>query len=304
MNTQRWLMLGCASVLAGSLALESQADAGGGKKPAKATPAKAAEEAPAKTKKGKAVEGPEGLRFSLTTESVAKLYDKVFEADFLPRYRKTEPGPAMAALDQELADRKSELRKVLEFNDTPVALENTPLKDEFTYENGESMNHVVLTRTLMNDDLQAERDVDYHRYFFYFNDKLWKIYDEYKVGKKGLATGFEQGVQQLSKQYGKAQMLKADADAWRDYAAAQWTAGDVVVQLLDRHEEGRLAVLYMQKSTLDNLKQLRSHKPEVETVSSEVSAATSKSSSSKPKNNDSSPADAYTRKRKAQSSDE
>lgn len=293
-------MLGCASMLAGVLATEIQAGepAAGLGGPAKETAA------PTKKAKGKTIEGPEGLRFSLTSEAVAKIYDKVFDADFLPRYRKTEPGPAMAALDQELADRKGELRKVLEFNDTPVALENTPLKNEFTYENGESMNHTILSRTMMNEDLQGERDVSYHRYFFYFGDKLWKIYDEYKVGKKGFANSFDAGVQQLSKQYGKAQMLKPDASAWRDYPAAQWTVGDVVVQLLDRHDESRLALLYLQKSTLDNLKQLRSHRPEVETVSNEVSAATSKSSSKPKKDNNSSPADAYTRKKKQQSSED
>jgi hypothetical protein len=74
-----------------------------------------------------------------------------------------------------------------------------------------------------------------------------------------------------------------------------------VVQLLDRHEENRLAVLYIQKSTLDNLGKLRSHKPEVETVSTEVSNATTKSS--KPKTG-ASPADAYTRKKKSSSSEE
>jgi hypothetical protein len=289
-------MLGCAGVLAGVLATEIQAGESAGL-------GGPAQDAPATTKKAgkaKTIEGPEGLRFALTSESVAKIYDKQFDADFLPRYRKAEPGPAMAALDQELADRKSELRRVLEFNDTPVALENTPLKNEFTYENNESMNHVVLSRVLMNDDLQGERTVEYHRYFFYFGDKLWKIYDEYKLGKKGLAASFEQGVQQLSKQYGKAQPIKADASAWRDYPGAQWAVGDTVVQLLDRHEENRLAVLYIQKSTLDNLAKLRSHKPEVETVSSEVSNATSRSN--KPKTG-ASPADAYTRKKKPASED-
>lgn len=303
MSAQRLLMFGCASVLAGLLVTELQAGEPGGGKPAKAATANnAAQESTTPKKKGKTLEGPEGLRFSLTSESVAKIYDKVFDADFLPRYRKTEPGPAMAALDQELEDRKGELRRVLEFNDTPVALENTPLKNEFTYENNESMNHVVLSRVLMNDDLQGERTVEYHRYFFYFGDKLWKIYDEYKLGKKGLAAGYAQGVELLSKQYGKSQPIKADDKAWRDYAGAQWTVGDTVVQLLDRHEEGRLAVLYLQKSTLDNLAKLRSHKPEVETVSSEVSNATSKSG---PKaKTGASPADAYTRKKKSSSSDE
>jgi hypothetical protein len=282
-------------VLAGFLATEIQAgDSAGLGGAAKDQPATAK-----KAGKAKTIEGPEGLRFALTSESVAKIYDKQFDADFLPRYRKTEPGPAMAALDQELADRKGELRRVLEFNDTPVALENTPLKSEFTYENNESMNHVVLSRVLMNDDLQGERTVEYHRYFFYFGDKLWKIYDEYKLGKKGLAASFEQAVQQLSKQFGaKAQSLKPDASAWRDYPAAQWTLGDTVVQVLDRHEENRLAVLYIQKSTLDKLGQLRSHKPEVETVSSEVSKATTKSSKAK---TGASPADAYTRKKRPSS---
>jgi len=307
MKAQKLVIFGSASLLMGLLA--AQLYAGEPKAPGKAgKTAKAAEaEAPEKkTKKPRVIEGPEGLRFSLTSESVAKIYDKVFDADFLPRYKKAEPGPAMSALDKELEDRKSELRRRFDFGDTPSAFENTAIKSEFTYNNGESLTHTTLSRVMMNDDLQAERSVGYHRYFFYFGDKLWKIYDEYKVGKKGAYSSFDQGVQKLSAQLGaKAVLLKPDGQ--REYTTAQWhvndpKVGEVVVQLLDRQEDGYLAIAYVQKSTLDNLAKLRSNKPESEGVSSEVQSATSKSSS-KPKF-DSSPADAYTRKKQKKQDDE
>ncbi|HTM44988.1 MAG TPA: hypothetical protein VL137_08545 [Polyangiaceae bacterium] len=290
MNTRQFLTFGCMSALAGLLAGPLYAGQGGDSKKG----AKPAASATAPAKNSWALEGPSSLHFGSTSGAIAKLYDTVFEAEFLPRYHKAEPGPETDALDSQLADRKAELRVVTEFGDTPSALDSTPLRFEFTYNNGESMTHTTLTRTVMNDDLKGQRSVGYDRSFFFFNDKMWKIYDEYKLGKNSLYSSFDQGVEKLSAKFGsKAMVLKADEAAHRGYKVAQWANDSTVMQLVDRHDDGHLALISIQKSVFDHLDQYRTAKPEVKTVSSQVREATSgKSGADKGAN----PADAYTHK--------
>ena len=290
MKSHTVAILAAASLFAGSLA--AQAEAKGSDKDSKPKAAAQPEK-----KKVKLVEGPEGLRLGLTSESIAKLYDRVFTEEYLPRYKKVSPGPRMEALELELEDRKAELRRRTEFGSVPVALESSPLKNEFSYGNRESMTQISLKRTVMSDDLKQQREVGYHRYFFFFSDKSWKIYDEYKLGKKGLHSTFKDGILGLSAQLGsKPQMLKADPSSKRDYEAAVWVEGETVVQLLNREEEDTLAIVYIQKAVLDKLDHFRPNKPEAEAVSSEVMDVTSKPSGKS--DSKQSPADAYIRKRR------
>lgn len=289
MKLHELLTLSCASLLAVALATSP-------------TRAKDADEAAKSAQENEATsppyEGPTGLRFGITSESVAKLYDRVFDAQFVPRYRKTQPGPAMKALDNELDLQKGELRRRIEFTDLPSALDSSSIRNEFSHNNRESLTRVFLTRTIMSDDLKSERTVKYRRHFFFFADKLWKIYDEYKLGETQLYSSFDDGVARLSKEFGgKAQILKADEAAGRLFPSALWTRGAVLVQLLDRSDEGRVALVYIDKSVQDNLAQYRPNHPESDSVSAEVRRATS-GSSSESKGNDS-PADAYVRKRRS-----
>src|SRR5262245_55624529 len=100
-----------------------------------------AEQAPAKSavlaksddakKKGKTGPGPtdidkkvklspDGLKFGSTIEEVSKLYETVFEKDFVPLYQSVEPGPRMNELDAELTDKKKLiLRNKLDFAGLP-----------------------------------------------------------------------------------------------------------------------------------------------------------------------------------------
>ena len=54
---------------------------------------------------------PEGLKFGMSLDSIAKLYDKNFDTEFLPLYKKASPGPETDALDAELKQRKAEVRR-------------------------------------------------------------------------------------------------------------------------------------------------------------------------------------------------
>src|SRR5690606_8419219 len=88
---------------------------------------------------------PKALKFGMALKQVAKVYDKQFDAEFLPLYKKAEPGPQMTALDAELRDKKALIRRnVVAFNDTPTGVDYTPLKGEYSYGNKETMSRVSL----------------------------------------------------------------------------------------------------------------------------------------------------------------
>jgi hypothetical protein len=89
MNAQRTLMVMCGGLLLAALGIPFvSADQGGVKPGGSSTTTK-----PAAAKR--LIPGPNGLRFGITSDSVAKLYDRVFDADFVPRYKKVQPGPSM-----------------------------------------------------------------------------------------------------------------------------------------------------------------------------------------------------------------
>ena len=133
--------------------------------------AQKAEPGPAEVDK-KVKLSPDGIKFGMTIEELAKLYEKVLDDEYVPLYKETEPGPRMAELDAELADKKQLLlRNKLELGSTPSGLDSTPLGGKYTYNNGESLSQIKLKASV-------------HRYFFFFGNHLWKILDVHKLGKK------------------------------------------------------------------------------------------------------------------------
>ena len=115
--------------------------------------AKAADKKPAdKDKAGAAGQitkkfrlAPKGLQFGMSNELIAKLYDKVYDAEFLPLYKKVQPGVRMQALDSELADKKGALRRSrVEFGSLPTGVDQSALKGEYSYGNRESMTRMTL----------------------------------------------------------------------------------------------------------------------------------------------------------------
>ncbi|HEX7669754.1 MAG TPA: hypothetical protein VF395_09235, partial [Polyangiaceae bacterium] len=120
----------------------------------KATKGKAV--APPTTVDKKVKLSPDGLKFGMTIEEISKLYEKVFDDEFVPLYQHVEPGPRMAELDSELADKKQRiLRNKLEFGALPSGLDDTAIGGEYSYNNGESMTQLKLRSGTQ-------------RYFFFF----------------------------------------------------------------------------------------------------------------------------------------
>lgn len=194
---------------------------------------------------------PKELRFGMSLEEISKVYDKVFEADFLPLYRRVEPGPRMNELDNELADKKQLVkRNHIEFSNLPSGLENTPLGGEFTYNNGESMTHVTLRNGTK-------------RYFFFFKNRLWKIYDETALSKKSkLGTNYEGVLESLGKLFGKkAREQEADPAAKRMFDSGEWADKETILRVLNRGGKN-VALVYIDRKVEENLDQMRPNKGE------------------------------------------
>lgn len=206
--------------------------------------------APAKMQ-GTLVLTPKGLNWGISVTQLAKIYDKVFDDEFVPLYKKTQPGVAMTALDSELSDKKKLIRRnKIEFGTLPTGVDQSALKGEYSYGNKESMTRITL-RTGVT------------RNFFFFSDKLWKVYDEHKL-KKGGAYGenWEEAIQLLTKKYGGVEPYKLEPDyaAGRMFEEAQWQdKKGTVIRAINRAPV--IALVYADGNIHFNLAKHRTNKP-------------------------------------------
>ena len=206
---------------------------------------------------------PKGLHWGMTLEGVAKLYDKVFEEEYLPLLRKAQPGQEMIALEDEQRNKQGILRRGrIDFGATPTGVDYSPLKGEYSYKNSESM---------VNLRLRSGTE----RHFFFFSDKLWKVYDEHKLTKGGtLGENFQEATKLLSKRFGApGKLVPADYDKGQSFDEMQWRDPDKVIRAIDRGSV--LGMVYADRTIQDNLAQYRKNKPEdLHEMDKDVAAAT------------------------------
>jgi hypothetical protein len=208
---------------------------------------------------------PKGLKWGMSLEAVAKLYDKVLEEDYLPLMKKTEPGPDMTALEEELKNRQGILRRGrIEFGNVPTGVDQSPLKGEYSYGNNESM----ATLRLRNGT---------ERHFFFFNDRLWKVYDEHKLAKgKPLGESFEEAVKALTKRFGApGKAMPANSDKGQAFDEVVWRDPENVMRAIDRGNV--LGMVYIDKGIQDSLAEHRKNKAaDLHEMDRDVAAATQK----------------------------
>lgn len=217
---------------------------------------------------------PDGLKFGMNLKNLSNLYAKVFEAEFVPLYQRVQPGPRMAELDAELADKKQHVRRnLLEFGNLPMGLDRTALAGEYTYNNGESLTHVTL-----RDGVK--------RYFFFFGDRLWKVYDEHRIGKNGrLGKDFDEVVGKLATKLGKPpRKLKADPEAKRNFDQADWADKETIVRVLDRGDS--VALVYVDRKVEENIDRHRTNTGEAAEVLDRNVADVTKGGDAEDKNKD------------------
>lgn len=239
--------------------------------PKKAAAAAAAPEPPMAEVAKKFKLSPDGLRFGMMIEEVAKLYEKVLDKEFAELYKNVEPGPRMAELDAELAERKQLiLKNKLDLGGIPSGLDGTPLGPEYSYNNGESLTQMKLRSGI-------------HRYFFFFGNHLWKVYDVHKLGKKSkLGEDYAAVVEKFTKQFGRPPRVRAaDPAAGRPFDQVDWADKETIVRVID-HGNGGIGLAYIERKSERDLAKLRPNKPAREHVDSDVSSVTRSAPSDAP----------------------
>jgi hypothetical protein len=231
----------------GALSLLSQASAA----PPKAAAAKdkaAAEKAAVP----KAVPMPvfPGLKFGMTLEQIAKLNDKDLDTEFKKKFLEASPTQSLQVED-ELRSKKAVFRRSrVEFLDTPTGIDQSALKGEYSYGNKESLARMPARTRDDGKELPA-------RHFFFFDDKLWKIYEEYKLGpKSNLGVDFDAAVKKLSKVFGaEPQKVAADYAKGQNFDEAVWKDNEKIIRAVDRGDT--LGMVFVERATQENLSRFR-----------------------------------------------
>lgn len=263
MKLRAWVIGAGLSLVAGSLVVTASAapNAHSGAHGAKAAGKKA------KKPSDLPVMGPKGLRFGMNVKQLAHFYAKVWDKEYLKLFRKAQPGLQMQSLENELKDKKHRIeRHYLKFGKLPTGVDQSPLKGEYSYLNGESMTHITLKSGT-------------RRNFFFFQSRgLWKVYDEYKLRQGGpLGSTFEDGVEILTKKFGKKpKMVEPDFKKGIPFQEAQWFGKSHIIRLVNRDYQKISGLVYVDKDTFDDLKDLRPHKQADEGLDSAVKSALKK----------------------------
>lgn len=175
---QAWVLAADAPASAKKAAATSKASKG-------ASPAKG--EAKAEIPAGPTVVlEADGVAFGMSADDVAKLYDRWWDKQFIARYQKANPGPKTRELDFELAEKKKVLRRVAIFDGRTTSFDKSEFREEFAHGSDETMISSKLSRRPAGEDklvkdAKEAKAIGYTRRFFFFRDKLWKVYDEYKL---------------------------------------------------------------------------------------------------------------------------
>lgn len=235
-------------------------------KPAKA-PAKGAKQPAAKdgVTPYKVVLHPKGLSWGMGLEQISKQYERLLDAAYIEVYKKTPVGPQLDSLDAEVKEKKALLRRnQLEFGNLPTGVDNSALNGEYSYLNNESMTKLDLENGVV-------------RNFFFFGNRLWKLYDEHKLGKGSpLGESWDSAVAYLTDQLGtKPKLVAGDAAQGRNYDEAEWRDGTTLVRLVNREASHTVGLVFVDESVQLKLPTLRKNKPQdPSAVESSVRAAT------------------------------
>ena len=177
---------------------------------------------------------------------VAESVDKLLDEDYRPRYKEVQPGVKMKELDAQLAQEKNQFRRSrIDFGKIPTGIDATPLRGEYTYNNKEAV--LILTRKGMRT------------YFFFIQDRLWKIIDEPKLGDGSpLGRTYPEAVVKLSTNYGvPGRVLPPEGS--RSAVEVDWKTATTHVRAIQRGAAA-IALGYEDNATLANLAALRVNK--------------------------------------------
>lgn len=181
---------------------------------------------------------PEGLQFGMDFRAVATVYDKLLDKEYVPLYRKVQPGPSMTALDAELQEKKLAFRRSrVDFGTLPTGIDQTALAGEYGYKNDES--------------LMSFKQGGRTQFFFFFQGKLWKVYEEVRLGEGSeFGATFKDAVTVLGAKLGaEGRVRDADPTEGLKLPEADWVDAKTRVRAIDRSYENVLGVVYEERET-------------------------------------------------------
>ncbi len=193
-----------------------------------------------------------GLKWGMSLEQIAKLNDKDLDQEFKKKFLAASPSQSLQVED-ELRDKKAVFRRSrIDFLDTPTGIDQSALKGEYTYANRESLARQTARTRDDGKEIPA-------RNFFFFDDKLWKVYEEYKLGpKSNVGADFDSAVKKLSKVFGgEPAKVAADFSKGQSFDEAVWKDGEKIIRALDRGDT--LGMVFVDQSVQANLAKLRTH---------------------------------------------
>jgi hypothetical protein len=207
---------------------------------------------------------PRGLKWGMNLEQIAKLYDKILEDEFKPRFLKAN-GPQVLQIEDELREKQAVLRRSrIEFKDVPTGIDQGPLKGEYTYGNGESLARFTPASGTP-------------RNFFFFKDKLWKVYDEHKLGPDSpLGATYDAALKALAARFeAEPKRVPADYQKGQNFDEAVWQDGEKIIRAVDRGDV--IGMVYVDRAVQEKLAEYRPNKAvDHHELDRDVAAATSR----------------------------
>ncbi|MEA2752766.1 MAG: hypothetical protein QOI41_6909, partial [Myxococcales bacterium] len=216
----------------------------------------------------------DNLRWGMSHAEVTKTFTEnggIIWKDYDEKLAKARVGPEMSAIENEREQAKQAFgRSFIEFKDTPTGYDATGIKGEYTYRNREA---------LMWINRQGKK-----RYFFFINDRLWKVYDEVPLTADGpLGKSYIDAVNTLNGKLGaQGRIQGADPAKGINATTVDWKDGSSHLRVVDRSGEKVAAVVIEDNNTLGNLAGLRTMKAEDPTAIDPTIAAVTKGGLSDP----------------------
>ena len=191
------------------------------------------------------------LHWGMSHAEVVDVYNRpagLFDREFAAQIAKLQPGTQMDEVQADRDNRKVNFAHAYaEFQDTPTGYDLTPLKSEYTYDNGEAIQEVFKDGK--------------NRFFFYIKDQLWKIYDQIPLKADGpLGDSYQGALARLGGVLAAPPRVRAAGKQGLANTTADWQDGSTHLRAVDRSGEHLVGIVLEDKRTLANLASLRSNK--------------------------------------------
>ena len=191
-----------------------------------------------------------GVHFGMSHAQITNVYNKIggiIDIDVAPLLAQVQPGTEMQNIKAAADAKKAAFASTwTEFGDLPLGFDSLPIKHEYTYKNHESVQKIARNGRV--------------RYFFYINDKLWKVYDEYALGAGSpLGGSYAEAIAKLNSALGAAgRPREAGSTPMMDFNETDWVDKRGHLRALDRSAK-TIALVLEDLPTLNRLPSLRSN---------------------------------------------